>query len=84
MITKSYVTLSYMLILLGILYMQLCNHDAFEDSSEKRVVTCQNLTVVKKCRWRGAQTWEMQGTCPMCTPRILHASRGRTGSATEI
>lgn len=44
MITKSYVALSYMLVLLAILYMQLCNHDAFEDSSEKkRGVMCQKL-----------------------------------------
>lgn len=43
MITKSYVTFNYMLMLLEIPYMQLCNHYAFEDSSEKRGVTCQNV-----------------------------------------
>lgn len=42
-------------MLLAILYMQLCNHDAFEDSSEKCGVTRKNV------HRGGCQTWEMRG-----------------------
>lgn len=68
-----------MLMLLAVPYMLPCIHDAFEDSSEKRVMACQNLTVVKKSAGGRVHRHGKCGGHVRCVPRVcyMHAEGER-------